>query len=132
MRSLWLLLVASPLFAQGRTPDLAGTWTLNATKSRSSQPLPATRTLVIAHAPSGYVLHQIDGGADSSTFSISLTRTVGDTIAYVIDITDDQGLASTKSGRLFLSNGGRMLTDVSEIVAGGEPVDQQLVFDRKR
>src|SRR5579863_8418050 len=105
MRSLWLLLVASPLLAQGRTPDLAGTWTLNATKSRSSQPLPATRTLVIAHAPSGYMLHQIDGGADSSTFSISLTRAVGDTIAYVIDITDDQGLASTKSGRLFLSNG---------------------------
>lgn len=150
MRSLCLLLVASPLFAQGRAPDLAGTWTLNATKSRSSQTLPVGRTLVIERAPNGYVFHQIDG-SDSSTFNISLAgpgasvnqsdgasavrytaHAVADTIVYVVDVTvDNQGLAATQSGRLFLSNGGRVLTDVSEVVAGNEPVEQQLVFDRK-
>ena len=151
MRSLWLLLVASPLLAQGRTPDLAGTWTLNATKSHSSQALPLGRTLVIERAPNGYVFHQIDG-SDSSTFKVSLAgagasvnqsdgtsavrytaRVVADTIVYVVDVTvDNQGLAATQSGRLFLSNGGRLLTDVSEVVAGNEPVEQELVFERKR
>ena len=151
MRSLGLLLVAAPLLAQGRTPDLAGTWTLNATKSYSSEPLPVGRTLVIERAPNGYVFHQIDG-ADSATFQISLAgagasvnqsdgasavrytaHTVADTIVYVVDVTvDNQGLAATQSGRLFLSNGGRMLTDSSELVAGNEQVERQLVFDRKR
>ena len=151
MRSLWLLLVASPLLAQGRAPDLVGTWTLNAARSRSSQPLPVGRTLVIQRAANGYVFHQIDG-ADSATFQISLAgsgasvnqsdgasavrytaHVSADTIIYVVDVTvDNQGLAATQSGRLFLSNGGRVLTDVSELVAGSEPVEQQLVFDRKR
>jgi hypothetical protein len=151
MRFLGLLLVASPLVAQGRTPDLAGTWTLNATKSHSSQPLPVGRTLVIERAPNGYVFHQVDG-TDSATFRISLAgagasvnqsdgasavrytaHTMADTIVYVVDVTvDNQGLAATQSGRLFVSNGGRILTDLSELVAGGDPVEQQLVYDKKR
>ena len=146
-----LLLVASPLVAQGRTPDLAGTWTLNATKSHSSQPLPLGRTLVIERASNGYVFHQVDG-TDSATFRISLAgagasvnqsdgasavrytaHVAADTIVYVVDVTvDNQGLAATQSGRLFVSNGGRMLTDLSELVAGGDPVEQQLVYDKKR
>src|SRR5579862_7380695 len=81
---------------------------------RDQEPLLATTTgqpyLVIQHTSSGYLLHQIDG-ADTSTFNISPAHAVGDTIVYVIDIVDDQGLASTKSGRLFLSNGGHVLTD---------------------
>ncbi|HTA73743.1 MAG TPA: hypothetical protein VK733_05685 [Gemmatimonadaceae bacterium] len=148
---LGLLLVASPLAAQGRTPDLAGTWTLNATKSHSSQPLPLGRTLVIERAPNGYVFHQVDG-SDSATFRISLAgagasvnqsdgasavrytaHMAADTIVYVVDVTvDNQGLAATQSGRLWMSNGGRMLTDLSELVAGGDPVEQQLVYDKKR
>jgi hypothetical protein len=151
MRFLALLLVASPLVAQGRTPDLAGTWTLNAAKSQSSQPLPVGRTLVIERAPNGYVFHQVDG-SDSATFRISLAgaganvnqsdgasavrytaHTMADTIVYVVDVTvDNQGLAATQSGRLFVSNGGRILTDLSELVAGGDPVEQQLVYDKKR
>jgi hypothetical protein len=151
MRMLGLLLVASPLAAQGRTPDLAGTWTLNATKSHSSQPLPLGRTLVIERAPNGYVFHQVDG-SDSATFRISLAgagasvnqsdgasavrytaHMAADTIVYVVDVTvDNQGLAATQSGRLWMSNGGRMLTDLSELVAGGDPVEQQLVYDKKR
>jgi hypothetical protein len=151
MRFLGLLLVASPLAAQGRTPDLAGTWTLNATKSHSSQPLPLGRTLVIERAPNGYVFHQVDG-ADSATFRISLAgagasvnqsdgasavrytaHVAADTIVYVVDVTvDNQGLAATQSGRLWMSNGGRMLTDLSELVAAGDPVEQQLVYDKKR
>ena len=151
MRFLGLLLVASPLAAQGRTPDLAGTWTLNATKSHSPQPLPLGRTLVIERAPNGYVFHQVDG-TDSATFRISLAgagasvnqsdgasavrytaHVAADTIVYVVDVTvDNQGLAATQSGRLFVSNGGRMLTDLSELVAGGDPVEQQLVYDKKR
>jgi hypothetical protein len=151
MRMLGLLLVASPLAAQGRTPDLAGTWTLNATKSHSSQPLPLGRTLVIERAPNGYVFHQVDG-TDSATFRISLAgagasvnqsdgasavrytaHVAADTIVYVVDVTvDNQGLAATQSGRLRMSNGGRMLTDLSELVAGGDPVEQQLVYDKKR
>jgi hypothetical protein len=151
MRMLGLLLVASPLAAQGRTPDLAGTWTLNATKSHSSQSLPLGRTLVIERAPNGYVFHQVDG-TDSATFRISLAgagasvnqsdgasavrytaHVAADTIVYVVDVTvDNQGLAATQSGRLWMSNGGRMLTDLSELVAGGDPVEQQLVYDKKR
>jgi hypothetical protein len=151
MRMLGLLLVASPLAAQGRTPDLAGTWTLNATKSHSSQPLPLGRTLVIERAPNGYVFHQVDG-TDSATFRVSLAgagasvnqsdgasavrytaHVAADTIVYVVDVTvDNQGLAATQSGRLWMSNGGRMLTDLSELVAGGDPVEQQLVYDKKR
>jgi hypothetical protein len=58
---------------------------------------------------------------------------MADTIVYVVDITvDNQGLVGTQSGRLFVSNGGRMLTDLSELVAGGDPVEQQLVYDKKR
>jgi hypothetical protein len=151
MRLLGLLLVASPLVAQGRTPDLAGTWTLNATKSHSSQPLPLGRTLVIDRAANGYVVHQVDG-TDSATFRISLAgagasvnqsdgasavrytaHLAADTIIYVVDVTvDNQGLAATQSGRLWMSNGGRMLTDLSELVASGDPVEQQLVYDKKR
>jgi len=151
MRSLGLLLLASPLFAQGRAPDLAGTWTLNATKSHSSQALPSSRTLVVEHAPNGYVFHQIDG-TDSATFQISLAgagasinqsdgasavrytaHMAADTVIYVVDInTDNVGLTGTQSGRLFLSNGGRMLTDVNELVAGSDPVEQRLVYDRRR
>jgi hypothetical protein len=151
MRMLGLLLVASPLAAQGRMPDLAGTWTLNATKSHSSQPLPLGRTLVIERAPNGYVFHQVDG-TDSATFRVSLAgagasvnqsdgasavrytaHVAADTIVYVVDVTvDNQGLAATQSGRLWMSNGGRMLTDLSELVAGGDPVEQQLVYDKKR
>jgi len=151
MRFIGLLLVASPLAAQGRTPDLAGTWTLNATKSHSSQPLPLGRTLVIERAPNGYVFHQVDG-TDSATFRVSLAgagasvnqsdgasavrytaHVAADTIIYVVDVTvDNQGLAATQSGRLYMSNGGRMLTDLSELVAGGDPVEQQLVYDKKR
>jgi hypothetical protein len=151
MRFFGLLLVASPLLAQGRAPDLAGTWTLNAAMSRSSQPLPVSRTLVIERAPSGYVFHQVDG-TDSATFQISLAgagasvnqsdgasavrytaHVSADTIVYVVDVTvDNQGLAATQSGRLFLSNGGRMLTDLSELVAGADPVEQRLVYDKRR
>jgi hypothetical protein len=150
MRSLGLLLIASPLLAQGRTPNLAGTWILNATKSHSSQALPTSRTLVIERGSNGYVFHQIDG-ADSATFQISLAgaganvnqsdgasvvrytaHTMADTIVYVVDITaDNQGLVGTQSGRLFVSNGGRMLTDLSELVAAGDPVEQRLVYDKK-
>jgi hypothetical protein len=145
MRSLALLLA---FFV--RTPDLAGTWTLNATKSHSSQPLPVGRTLIIEHAPGGYLFHQIDG-TDTVTTQISLAgagasveqsdgtsavrytaRLVADTIVYVVDVTvDNQGLATTQSGRLFLSNGGRVLTDLSESVGSSDPVEQRLVFDRK-
>jgi len=151
MRFLALWLVASPVLAQGRAPDLTGRWTLDAAKSHSSQPLPVGRTLVIDRAPAGYVVHQIDG-SDSATFQISLAgagakvnqsdgasvvrytaHAMADTIVYVVDITaDNQGLVGTQSGRLFLSNGGRLLTDVSELVASGDPVEQQLVYDRKR
>jgi hypothetical protein len=151
MRLLGLLLVASPLLAQGRAPDLAGTWTLDAAKSHSSQPLPVGRTLVVDRAANGYVVHQIDG-PDSATFQISLAgagakvnqsdgasvvrytaHAMADTIVYVVDITvDNQGLVGTQSGRLFVSNGGRMLTDLSELVAGGDPVEQQLVYNKKR
>jgi hypothetical protein len=151
MRLLGLLLVAAPLVAQGRTPDLAGTWTLNATKSRSSQPLPLGRTLVIDRAANGYVVHQVDG-SDTATFRISLAgaaasinqsdgasavrytaHLAADTIIYVVDVTvDNQGLAATQSGRLWMSNGSRMLTDLSELVASGDPVEQQLVYDKKR
>ena len=151
MRFIGLLLVGSPLAAQGRTPDLAGTWTLNGTKSHSSQPLPLGRTLVIERAPNGYVFHQVDG-TDSATFRISLAgagasvnqsdgasavrytaHVAADTIVYVVDVTvDNQGLAATQSGRLYVSNGGRMLTDLSELVASADPVEQQLVYDKKR
>ena len=73
MRALVLLLLAaSPLLAQGRTPDLAGTWTLNEAKSRSTQPLPAGRKVIIERAPNGYVFHEIDG-TDSTTVLFSLT-----------------------------------------------------------
>jgi hypothetical protein len=151
MRFLALLLVASPVLAQGRSPDLRGTWTLDVAKSHSSQSLPVGRTLVIDRAANGYVVHQIDG-SDSATFQISLAgagasvnqsdgssavrytaHVAADTIIYVVDVTvDNQGLAATQSGRLFVSNGGRMLTDLSELVAGGDPVEQQLVYDKKR
>jgi hypothetical protein len=150
-RFLALLLAASPVLAQGRSPDLTGTWTLDVAKSRSSQPLPLGRTLVIERAPNGYVFHQVDG-TDSATFRISLAgagasvnqsdgasavrytaHMAADTIIYLVDVTvDNQGLAATQSGRLFVSNGGRMLTDLSELVAGGDPVEQQLVYDKKR
>ena len=146
MRLLLVLLLASP--------DLAGTWILNTTKSHSSQPLPAGRTLVIDRAPNGYVLHEIDG-TDSTTILISLTggsttvnlsdgasvvrytaHAVGpraDTIVYVADVTvEGQGPTGTQSGRLFLSDGGRTLTTVTELVTNGEPVEEQLVYDRKR
>jgi hypothetical protein len=151
MRSIALLLAASPVLAQGRSPDLTGTWTLDVAKSRSSQALPLGRTLVIERAPNGYVFHQVDG-TDSATFRISLAgagasvnqsdgasavrytaHMAADTIIYLVDVTvDNQGLAATQSGRLFVSNGGRMLTDLSELVAGGDPVEQQLVYDKKR
>ena len=153
MRALVLLLAASPLLAQGRTPDLAGTWTLNEAKSRSTQPLPAGRKVIIERAPSGYVFHEIDG-TDSTTVLFSLTggsttvnlsdgasvvrytaHTVGaraDTIVYVADLSvDGQGPASTQSGRLFLSDGGRTLNNVTELVSNGEPVEALLVFDRR-
>lgn len=154
MRSLALLLVASPLFAQGRTPDLAGTWLLNEAKSHSyNQPLPVGRKVIIERAPSGYVFHQIDG-TDTSTVAIALTgstttnnlpdgasvvryvaHTTGpraDTVVYVADVTvDGSGPSGALSGRLFLSDGGRTLTHVTELVANGDPVEQQLVFDRK-
>jgi hypothetical protein len=141
-----ILVSASPLFGQ----DLSGTWVLNAGKSRSNQPLPASRVLTIQRAPSGYVIHQVDG-TDTTTFVISLgaaasvnlpdgasavrysAHTLADTIVYVEDVTvDNQGLASTQSGRLFLSDRGRVLTDVNELVGGAEPVEQQLVFDKRR
>jgi hypothetical protein len=145
MRLLVLLLMVSP--------GLTGTWTLNATKSHSSQTLPVGRTLIIERAPNGYVFHEIDG-TDSTTVLFSLTggsttvnlsdgssvvrytaRTVGaraDTIVYVADLSvDGAGPASTQSGRVFLSDGGRTLTTVSELVANGEPVEEQLVYDRR-
>jgi hypothetical protein len=50
MRVLALVLVASPVLAQGHSPDLRGTWTLDAAKSHSSQSLPVGRTLVIDRA----------------------------------------------------------------------------------
>jgi hypothetical protein len=129
---------------------LAGTWTLNVAKSHSSQPLPSSRTLIISRTATGYLMRQIEG-IDTTAVTISLTgtgpsaalndgasairytaRAAGDTIVYVEDLTvDNQGLAGTKSGRLFLSDGGKVLTDLSEQVTNGETVDEQLVFDRK-
>jgi hypothetical protein len=155
MKYLGLLLIASPLFAQGRAPDLAGTWTLNEAKSRSNQPLPTGRKMIIVHAVNGYTLHQIDG-TDSSTVLIALNggsttnnlpdgasivryvaHTVGtraDTIVYVADLTvDGQGPSGAQSGRIYLADGGRTLINLTELVTTtGDPVEAQLVFDRKR
>jgi hypothetical protein len=111
--------------------------------------------LIIARSANGYVLRQMTTqpeGVDSITFQISLAgtaatvdqsdgassirytaRVAADTIVYVADIlVDNQGLVSTQSGRLFVSQGGRVLTDVNQLVASGETIDQQLVFDRQR
>jgi hypothetical protein len=154
MRALVLLVAASPLLAQGRTPDLAGRWTLNATRSHSSEPLPVGRKLIIERVPNGYLFHEIDA-TDSSTVLFSLTggsttvnnsdgasvvrytaHTIGlraDTIVYVADLTvDGQGPTGTQTGRMFLSDGGRTLNNVTELVSNGEPVEALLVFDRKR
>ena len=150
MRSGLLVLLALPvpLLAQ---PDLSGTWALNAAKSHSSGTLPTARQLVITRAGNGYTVRQMDA-ADTATFTISLAgaapaanlgdgasnlrytaRTAADTIVYVVDVTvDGQGLVGTQSGRLFLSEGGRVLTDLSELVSSGEAVDQRLVFDKTR
>jgi hypothetical protein len=147
MRALVLVaLAAQPLLAQ---PDLSGTWVLNVTRSQSAQ-LPARRTLVIQRSGNSYTMRQIDG-ADTTKYMISLggagptadlgdgasnlrytAHVMADTIVYVVDLTSDQGLVGTQSGRLFLSDGGRVLNDVNELVATSEPVPQRLVFDRKR
>jgi hypothetical protein len=145
---LALLVLPVPVLAQ---PDLSGTWSLNAAKSHSSAALPTTRMLVITRAGNGYTVRQTDS-AGTATFMIALggvapaadlgdgasnmrytARASADTIVYVVDVTvDGQGLVGTQSGRLFLSDGGRVLTDLSELVSSGDAVEQRLVFDRKR